>query len=67
MFDRNIKAADYARLYGLNRSTVCTILAKNYITKKTQAAKGVSEITSAKQRGAIQDEMEKLLLVWINE
>ena len=47
------KAADVARQYGLNRSTVCTILAKKDIIKKTQAAKGVTKITSAKQRGGI--------------
>ncbi|GFT53258.1 hypothetical protein TNCV_4233531 [Trichonephila clavipes] len=56
-----------ARQYGLNRSTVCTILAKKYIIKKTQAAEGVAKITSAKQRSAIYDEIERLLLVWINE
>lgn len=61
------KAADVARQYGLNRSTVCTILAKKDIINKTQAAKGVTKITSAKQRGAIHEEMETLLLVWINE
>ncbi|XP_035234051.1 tigger transposable element-derived protein 1-like [Stegodyphus dumicola] len=32
--------ADVARQYGLNRSTVCTILAKKDIIKKTRAAKG---------------------------
>ena len=47
------KAADVARQYGLNRSTLCTILAKKDIIKKTQSAKGVTKITSAKQRGGI--------------
>ncbi|GFW81500.1 tigger transposable element-derived protein 1 [Trichonephila clavipes] len=49
------------------KSTVCPILAKKDIIKKTQAAEGVSRITSAKQRSAIHDKMERLLLVWINE
>ncbi|GFT17616.1 tigger transposable element-derived protein 1-like protein [Trichonephila clavipes] len=61
------KMADVVRQYGLNRSTVCTILAKKYIIKKIQAAEGVTKITSAKQRSAIYDKMERLLLVWINE
>ncbi|GFY03112.1 tigger transposable element-derived protein 1-like protein [Trichonephila clavipes] len=61
------KMADVARQYGLNRSTVNTILAKKDIIKKTQAAEGVTKITSAKQRSAIPDKMERLLLVWINE
>ncbi|GFR15825.1 tigger transposable element-derived protein 1-like protein [Trichonephila clavata] len=60
------KMVDVARQYGLNRSKVCTILAKKDI-KKTQAAEGVTKITSAKQRSAIHDKMERLLLVWINE
>ncbi|GFS99130.1 hypothetical protein TNCV_822511 [Trichonephila clavipes] len=34
--------------------------------KKTQAAEGVTKITSVKQ-SAIHDKMERLLLVWINE
>ncbi|GFY27876.1 tigger transposable element-derived protein 1 [Trichonephila clavipes] len=61
------KMADVARQYGLNKSTVCTILAKKDIIKKTQAAEGVTKITSAKQKSAIHDRMERLLLVWINE
>ncbi|GFV61014.1 tigger transposable element-derived protein 1-like protein [Trichonephila clavipes] len=61
------KMADVARQYGLNRSTVCTILAKKDIIKQTQAAEGVTKITSAKQRSAIHDKMERLLLVWINK
>jgi hypothetical protein len=51
----------------LNRSTVGTILAKKDIIKKTQKAKGVTKITSEKQRSAIHEEMGRLLLVWINE
>jgi hypothetical protein len=58
--------SDIARQYGLNRSTVGTILAKKDI-KKTQKAKGVTKITSEKQRSAIHEEMNRLLLVWINE
>ncbi|GFY63054.1 tigger transposable element-derived protein 1-like protein [Trichonephila inaurata madagascariensis] len=61
------KMSDVERQYGLNRSTVCTILAKKDIIKKTQAAEGVMKITSTKQRCAIHDKMERLLLVWINE
>jgi transposase-like protein len=47
------KMSDIARQYGLNRSTVGTILAKKDSTKKTQKAKGVTKITSEKQRSAI--------------
>ncbi|GFW92009.1 hypothetical protein TNCV_2152881 [Trichonephila clavipes] len=55
------KMADVARQHGLNRSTVCTISAKKDIMKKTQAAERVTKITSAKQRSAIHDKMERLL------
>jgi transposase-like protein len=61
------KMSDIARQYGLNRSTVGTTLSKKDIIKKTQKAKGVTKITSEKQRSAIHEEMERLLLVWINE
>jgi transposase-like protein len=58
---------DIATQYGLNRSTVGTTLAKKGIIKKTQKAKGVTKITPEKQRSAIHEGMERLLLVWINE
>jgi transposase-like protein len=61
------KMSDIARQYGLNRSTVGTILANRDIIKKTQKAKGVTKITSEKQRSAVHEEMKRLLLVWINE
>jgi transposase-like protein len=61
------KMSGIARQYGLNRSTVGTILAKKDIIKQNQKAKGVTKITSDKQRSAIHEEMERLLLVWINE
>lgn len=51
----------------MNRCTVGTILAKKDIIKKTQKAKGVTKITSEKQRSVIHEEMERLLIVWINE
>jgi hypothetical protein len=65
--ERGQKMSVIAMQYGLNRSTVGTILAKKEIIKKTQKAKGVKKITSEKQRSAIHEEMERLLLVWINE
>ncbi|GFV96257.1 tigger transposable element-derived protein 1 [Trichonephila clavipes] len=61
------KMADVDRQYGLNMSTVCTILAKKDIIKKTQDTEGVTKIPSAKQRSAIHDKMVAFSLVWINE
>jgi transposase-like protein len=65
--ERGQKMSDIARRYGLNWSSVGKILAKKDIIKKTQKAKGVTEITSEKQRSAIHEEMERSLLVSINE
>ncbi|GFY78459.1 jerky protein homolog-like [Trichonephila inaurata madagascariensis] len=48
-------------------ASVCTILDKKDIIKKTQAAEGLTKFTSVKQRSAIHDKMERLLLVWISE
>ncbi|XP_023218178.1 uncharacterized protein LOC111620491 [Centruroides sculpturatus] len=59
--------SDVARQYGLNRSTVGTILAKKDIIKKTQRAEGVTKIISEKQRCSIHEKMERLLLIWIKE
>jgi transposase-like protein len=47
------KMSDIAMQYGLNRSTSRTILAKKDIITKTQKAKGVTKITSEKQRSAV--------------
>jgi hypothetical protein len=58
---------DIARQYGLNRSTVGTILAKKDIIKKIEKARGERKITSEKHKNAIHEEMERLLLVWIKK
>ena len=62
--ERGLGVADLAKLYGRSSSTICTILKKEEI-KKLDVAKGVTMIT--KQCPNLLEDVEKLLLVWINE
>uniref|UniRef100_A0A1I8PHF3 HTH CENPB-type domain-containing protein n=1 Tax=Stomoxys calcitrans TaxID=35570 RepID=A0A1I8PHF3_STOCA len=54
-----------ARTFNLTKSTISTILKNKYKLKDANASKGVSRISS--QRSRILDDVEKLLLIWINE
>ena len=47
------------------KSTICTILKNRETLKKADTARGVTVIT--KQRSQTIEEVEKLLLIWINE
>ncbi|XP_023238521.1 tigger transposable element-derived protein 1-like isoform X3 [Centruroides sculpturatus] len=59
------RVTDLAAMYKMPRSTVCTILKNKEAIKAANVAKGVTTLTS--RRSHIIEEMEKLLLVWINE
>ena len=60
-----LRSADLAKLYSHLSSTICSILKKKEEIKKLDEAKGVTMIT--KQRPKLLEDVEKLLLVWINE
>jgi len=47
------------------KSTICTILKNRETIKKADVARGVTVIT--KQRSQTIEEVEKLLLIWIND
>jgi len=47
------------------KSTICTILKNRETIKKADVARGVTVIT--KQRSQMIEEVEKLLLIWIND
>ncbi|XP_028648887.1 tigger transposable element-derived protein 1-like [Erpetoichthys calabaricus] len=64
-YERGMRVSDIAREYGKSKSTISTILKKKEQLKEANVSKGVSIIT--KQRPQIIDEVEKLLLVYINE
>ena len=52
-------------MYGKSKSTISSILAKKKEIKEADVAKGVNVLS--KQRSQTMEDVEKLLLVWINE
>lgn len=60
------RVTDVAKEYGMARTTVSSILKNKETIKAADVAKGVTSICR-KQRPQILDEMEKLLLMWIEE
>ncbi|GFU48699.1 HTH CENPB-type domain-containing protein [Nephila pilipes] len=63
--ERGVRIIDLANEYGRNPSTISTIIKQKEAIKKLQPSKGVTLIS--KQRTNIHDEMEQLLLLWIQE
>ncbi|XP_069193678.1 tigger transposable element-derived protein 1-like [Procambarus clarkii] len=63
--ERGVCVTDLAREYGRSSSTICTILKRKKEFKKLKVAKGVTKVT--KKHPKILEEIEKLLLVWMNE
>ncbi|GCC27797.1 hypothetical protein chiPu_0006223 [Chiloscyllium punctatum] len=51
--------------YDMAKSTICTILRNKEALKADDVAKGVTILT--KQRPKLLDEVDKLLLAWINQ
>nr|XP_033807654.1 tigger transposable element-derived protein 1-like [Geotrypetes seraphini] len=60
-----MRVADLARCYNKSTSTICTILKKKEKIRWLDAAKGVTRVS--KQRPPVLEDVEKLLLVWLNE
>jgi hypothetical protein len=52
-------------MYSVSKSTISTILQRKDFYKEASVAKGVTQIS--KSRSTVLDEVERLLLVWINE
>jgi len=63
--ENGVRVSDLATQFGMAKSTICTILKKRETIKKADVARGVTVIT--KQRSQTIEEMEKLLLIWIND
>jgi len=57
--------SDLATQFGMAKSTICTSLKNRETIKKADVARGVTVIT--KQRSQMIEEVEKLLLIWIND
>jgi len=64
-FERGIHVSELAAEYSMAKSTISNILKKKQQLKEANVSKGVSTLT--KQRPQIIEEVEKLLLVYINE
>ena len=56
---------DLANMYSMSKSTISTILQRKDLYKEASVAKGGTQIS--KSRSTVLDEVERLLLVWINE
>lgn len=62
---QGVGVADLGRTFKLSKSTICTILKNKHKLMDVNASKGVSRISS--QRSPILDDVERLLLIWINQ
>lgn len=62
--EQGISVAEIARKYNRATSTICTILKNKDRLKEVEVSKGVTRLSS---RSRILDEVEKLLLIWLNE
>ncbi|XP_013007869.1 tigger transposable element-derived protein 1-like isoform X2 [Cavia porcellus] len=63
--EHGIRVTDLALEYKMAKSTISTILKNRDAIKGANVAKGVTTLT--KQRTQVLEEVEKLLLVWLNE
>lgn len=63
--ERGVSVADLARRYNRSTSTICTILKNKDKILEIDASKGVTRISA--QRLRVLDDVERLLLIWINE
>ncbi|UYV83410.1 hypothetical protein LAZ67_23000910 [Cordylochernes scorpioides] len=63
--ERGMRVTEIARFYKKSTSTICTILKKKKELRELDAAKGVTRLS--KQRPRLLEEVENLILVWINE
>jgi IS30 family transposase len=63
--ENGVCASDLATQFGMAKSTICTVFKNKEMIKGATVARGVTVLT--KQRSQTIEEVEKLLLVWINE
>ncbi|KAJ7303174.1 hypothetical protein JRQ81_012107 [Phrynocephalus forsythii] len=63
--ERGMRVVELARFYKKSASTISTILKKKEEMRELDLAKGITRIS--KQRPRVLEDVEKLLLVWINQ
>jgi len=64
-WEKGTRVSDLTVQYGMAKSTISTILKKREAIKAADVAKGVKSLTSKELKAV--EEVEKLLMVWINE
>ncbi|XP_067930250.1 tigger transposable element-derived protein 1-like [Watersipora subatra] len=64
-YEEGARIVNIAKEYGRNQSTIGTIIKNRKAIKASKASKGTTILAS--QRTSINDEMERLLLLWIKE
>jgi hypothetical protein len=64
-YESGVRVTDLANMYSMSKSTILTILQRKDLYKEASVAKGVTGIS--KSRSTVLDEVERLLLVWINK
>jgi transposase-like protein len=63
--ENGVRVSDLATQFGMAKSTICTILRNKKTIKGANVARGVTVLT--KQRSQMVEEVEKLLLIWMNK
>ena len=66
-YEEGTRIIDIARELGKAFSTIATIIKKKEAIKAADASKDIKFLTSKKKRPEIMNEVEKLLLLWINQ
>jgi len=64
-WEKGTRVLDLAVQYGMAKSTISTVLKNREAIKAAEVAKGIKSLTSKRLPAA--EEVEKLLIVWINE
>lgn len=62
-----VKQCDLVKEFGLSKTTMSTILANRDTIKSAKVAKGVSKLFHEKHKSPVHEEMERLLMIWIQE
>jgi len=66
-YERGVRIVDLAAKHGIASSSIATILKKKEEIKAASVVAGVKALASQSQRSSVNEEMEKLLMIWINE
>ncbi|XP_068236981.1 putative CENPB DNA-binding domain-containing protein 1 [Palaemon carinicauda] len=64
-YEKGMRIVTLASTYGRNQSTIATIIKNKAAIKASKSSKGMTVLTNGGT--LINDEMEKLLLLWIKE